>query len=332
MTDQALSDLKVVEWGSFISAPFCTKLMADMGAEVIKVEPPATGDEARQHGPFPKDIPHKEKSGLFLYLNTNKYGVTLDPTKPAGKEVFLKLLKDADIFVQNYPYTVVKKAGLDYESLKKINPKLIMISLSPYGLTGPYKDWKAYDINICALGGITAASGYPEREPIVPPQCQAHFNAGTQASVVAMISVFNRDMTGEGIHIDLSEAQCWATFHVGQGAQAFLDENRVRTRSGFRVQHQAFTDSVYPCKDGYVCIDTPQNRQWKKFVELMGNPEWANDPMFKDRIKVVDEYPEKADAFLEPWLMSHAKEEIYKLCQDNGVPAAPVRTVENVAK
>ena len=182
MTDQALSDLKVVEWGTFISAPFCTKLMADMGAEVIKVEPPATGEEARQHGPFPKDIPHKEKSGLFLYLNTNKYGVTLDPTKPAGKEVFLKLLKDADIFVQNYPYTAVKKAGLDYESLKKINPKLIMISLSPYGLTGPYKDWKAYDINICALGGITAASGYPEREPIVPPQCQAHFNAGTQAA------------------------------------------------------------------------------------------------------------------------------------------------------
>ena len=126
-------------------------------------------------------------------------------------------------------------------------------------------------------------------------------------------------MTGEGIHIDLSEAQCWATFHVGQGAQAFLDENRIRTRSGFRVQHQAFTDSVYPCKDGYVCIDTPQNRQWKKFVEVMGNPEWANDPMFKDRIKIVDEYPEKADAFLEPWLMSHNKEEIYKLCQSNGI-------------
>ena len=163
MTDQALSDVKVVEWGTFISAPFCTKLMADMGAEVIKVEPPSTGDESRQHGPFPKDIPNNEKSGLFLYLNTNKYGVTLDPTKPAGKEVFLKLIKDADVFVQNYPWDVVKKAGLDYESLKKVNPGLVMISLSPYGLTGPYKDWKAYDINICALGGITAASSCRRR-------------------------------------------------------------------------------------------------------------------------------------------------------------------------
>ena len=172
--------------------------MADMGAEVIKIEPPATGDEARHHGPFPKDIPHIEKSGLFLYLNTNKYGVTLDPTKPAGKEVFLKLIKDADIFVQNQSYPALKKAGLDYDSLKKVNPGLIMISLSPYGLTGPYKDWKAYDINICALGGISAASGDPSREPIVPPQCQAHFNAGTQASVVAMISV-GSDRPGQQI-------------------------------------------------------------------------------------------------------------------------------------
>ena len=332
MTDQALSDLKVVEWGSFISAPFCTKLLADMGAEVIKVEPPLTGEEARWHGPFPKDIPDKEKSGLFLYLNTNKYGVTIDPTKPAGKELFLKLIKDADVFVQNYSYETVKKAGLDYESLKKINPQLIMIFLSPYGLTGPYKDWKAYDINICALGGISAASGYPEREPLVPPQCQAHFNAGTQAAVVTMISVFNRDMTGEGIHIDLSEAQCWATFHIGNRAQAFQHDKHVLVRSGFRVRDQPFTDAVYPCKHGFVCIDTPQNRQWKKFVELMGNPEWANDAMFQDRIKIVDEYPEKADALLEPWLMSRTKEEIYQLCQGNGVPAAPVRTIENVAK
>ena len=108
MTDQALSDVKVVEWGSFISAPFCAKLMADMGAEVIKVEPPGTGDEARRNGPFPKDIPDQEKSGLFLYLNTNKYGVTLDMTKPAGKEAFLKLIKDTDIYVQNHPYETVK--------------------------------------------------------------------------------------------------------------------------------------------------------------------------------------------------------------------------------
>jgi crotonobetainyl-CoA:carnitine CoA-transferase CaiB-like acyl-CoA transferase len=124
--------------------------------------------------------------------------------------------------------------------------------------------------------------------------------------------------------------QLW-TFHIGQGAQPFLDENRIRTRSGYRVQHQAFTDAVYPCKDGYVCIDTPQNRQWKKFVEVMGNPEWAKDPMFNERIKIVDENPEKAEAFLTPWLMSHGKEEIYHLCQDNGVPAAPVRNVQDAA-
>jgi len=147
-----------------------------------------------------------------------------------------------------------------------------------------------------------------------------------------MISLFNRDMTGEGIHIDLSEAQCWATFHIGHGAQAFLDENGIRTAAASESSTRLLLMLFIPAKDGYVCIDTPQNRQWKHFVEVMGNPAWADDPMFKDRIKVVDECPEKADALIQPWLNQHGKEEIYKLCQDNGVPAAPVRTVEDAAK
>ncbi|MFH1382227.1 MAG: CoA transferase [Chloroflexota bacterium] len=331
MAEQALADLKVVEWGSFISAPFCTKLLADLGAEVVKIEPPHTGEEARRHGPFPGDTPDIEKSGLFLYLNINKFGVTLAPQPPAGREIFLKLLEDADIFVHNYPYPLVKELKLDFESVKEINPKLIMLSLSPFGLTGPYKDWKAYDINTCALGGISAASGYPEREPLAPPMCQAHYQAGLQGALVTMISLFNRDRTGEGSHIDLAEAQCWATFHIGHGAQAFLDEEGIRTRTGFRVIHQGYTDAVYPCKDGYVCIDTPQNRQWQKFLGIMGNPAWADDPIFKDRIKTSDEYATQADAYLMPWLMQHTKEEIFQLCQSNGVPAAPIRTVEDVA-
>ena len=330
MGDHLLSGLKVVEWGSFISAPFCGKLMAELGAEVIKIEPPVAGDEARHYGPFPNDIPDSERSGLFLYLNTHKLGITLEPNTATGRDLFTKLIRDADIFVQNYPNRLVKELKLDFRSLKKINPKLIMTSISPYGQTGPYRHWKGYDINCGALGGISATIGYPEREPISCPLFQGDYQAGLCAAIATMIALFERERTNRGLHVDLSETECWATFHIGVGMQAFISEGRVRRRSGHRSLHRPFPDEVLPCKDGYVCIDTPQNRQWLRFLELMGNPEWAKDPIFKNRIKTTDEYGDQADAYLNEWLMKHTKEEIFKLCQDHKVPAAPIRTVDEV--
>jgi crotonobetainyl-CoA:carnitine CoA-transferase CaiB-like acyl-CoA transferase len=329
--EHLFSDLKVVEWGSFVSAAFCTKLMADFGAEVIKVEPPAVGDEARHYGPFPNDIPDGEKSGLFLYLNTNKYGVTLDPSKAAGKKLFQKLIGNADILVHNYPTLFTKRLKLDFNSLKEINPKLIMVSITPYGQTGPYKNWKGYDINCGALGGISTSIGYPDREPLTCPLFQGDYQAGLCGAIATMIALFERDGTDHGVHIDLSEAECWATFHIGVGMQAYISEGRVRRRSGHRSLHRPYPDEVLPCKDGYVCIDTPQNRQWLRFLELMGNPEWAKNSIFENRIKTTDEYGDQADTYLSEWLMKHDKQEIFKLCQDNKVPAAPIKTVDEVA-
>ena len=145
MADSALSGLRVVELGDFIAAPYCAKLMADMGAEVIKIEPPA-GDSARRYGPFPNDEPHSEKSLLFAYLNTSKKGVTIDVGKPLGKRVFLELLKDADFLVEANPPRAMEELGLDYESIKGVNPGLIVTSITPFGQTGPYRDYKATEL------------------------------------------------------------------------------------------------------------------------------------------------------------------------------------------
>ena len=205
-----------------------------------------------------------------------------------------------------------------------------MTSITPYGQTGPYSKWKGYDINCCALGGIAATLGYPDREPITCPLSQGDYQAGLCAAIATMIALFQRDRTNKGSHIDLSEAECWATFHIGVGIQAYLSEGRVRRRSGHRSLHRPYPDEVLPCKDGYVCIDTPQKRQWLRFLDLMGNPGWAKDSIFKDRIQTTDEYGDKADAYLTGWLMEHTKEEIFKLCQDNKVPAAPINTVAEV--
>jgi crotonobetainyl-CoA:carnitine CoA-transferase CaiB-like acyl-CoA transferase len=325
-----LEGLTVVEFGSFISAPYCTKLMADLGAEVIKVEIPLKGDESRQYGPFPNDIPNNEKSGLFLYLNSNKLSVTIDPTKESGRELLIKLIEKADIFVHNLPTGLIKKLKLHYTELKKKNPQIIMTSISPFGQTGPYKHWKGYSINCCALGGLSTSLGYPAREPLTAPLSQGAYQAGLCAAIAIMIAVFKRYKTNLGEHIDLSETECWATFHMGVGMQAYIEEGRIRVRSGHRSLHRPYPDEVLPCKDGYVCIDTPQKRQWARFLDIMGNPDWANDPIFEDRVKTTDEYGDRADAYLSKWLMNHGKEEIFKVCQDNKVPAAPIKTVADV--
>ena len=327
MTEQALSELRVIEWGSLISAPFCARLLAEAGAEVIKIELPGIGDESRRSGPFPRDISHPERSGLFLHLNVNKIGITLDPATETGREIFLRLLQTADICVENQPPGVAERLKLDFDSLKQVNQKLILTSITPYGKTGPYKDWKGYDMNCCALGGVTNTIGYPDREPLTPPLNQGDHQAGLMAAIATMIALLARDNTGKGTHVDISEAECWATFHIGIGIQSYIEEGRVRRRSGHMSAHRPYPDEVLPCKDGYVCIDTPQNRQWRRFLEVIGNPSWANDPIFEDRIKTADEYWEKADAYLNEWLSQHTKDEIFELCQRSRVPAAPIRTV-----
>lgn len=330
MSNQALSDLRVVEWGEGVCAPFCTKLMADLGAEVIKVESPVPGDELRSYGPFPNDIPDPESSGLFLYLNTNKLGITLDPLLPTGREILLKLLGQADLFVESQPPRLMEQAGLDFRALREVNPNLIVTSITPFGQTGPYRDWKGYDLTCAALGGISSAIGYPDREPLTPPLFQTGYQGGLQGAIASMIALFQRDLTGRGAHVDLSQVESWATFHVGVGAQTFLSDERVRKRSGHRALHRPFPDEVLPCKDGYVCVDAPQNRQWRRLLEVMGNPAWASDPIFHDRVETAERYGEKADGYLTEWLMQHTKEEVFRLCQESRVPAAPVRTVAEI--
>jgi len=149
----ALEGIHVVELGHGVSAPFCAKLLADYGAEVIKAELPGGGDVARSWGPFPGDEPHPEKSGLFFSSNTNKRSVTLDPGTEQGRELLLRLLERADVFVENNPPAQMREWGLEYASLQALYPKLLMISITPFGQTGPYADWKGCDLNAFHLSG-----------------------------------------------------------------------------------------------------------------------------------------------------------------------------------
>lgn len=328
--ERILSGLKVVEYGNFISAPHCTKLMADLGAEIIKVEDPTGGDESRYYGPFPGDVVHPEKSGLFLYLNTNKLGITLNVRTIKGQAILKELLQEADVFVENNPPQLMNELMLDYDRLKEINPRLIVTSITAFGQTGPYRDYKAYAINCCAIGGVSQLLGHHWREPLTAPVSQGHFQAALSGAGATMAALLARDVTGRGQHIDISEAEVWATFHVGFGVTKYTTGAGESLRKGYLGGGMTYpTARFIPCKDGYIAPVAPQLKQWLKFLELMGNPVWAENPRYRDRHAMQDEYPEEVDALLTPWFRERTRKDLFELFEENSLPFAPVYNMED---
>jgi len=332
MTKGALSDLKVIEWGEFISAPYCAKLLADLGAEVIKIEAPGVGDEARRFGPFPGDVPHPEKSGLFLYCNTNKLGITLDVRKATGKKILLTLIKEADIFIENHPPQEMEKLDLDFESLKKINPKLIMTSLTPFGQTGPHRNYKATDLVSFHMGGygyhITGAVDDPNSDPPLKPRGHhANFAAGITGAAATLSAVFARKKTDRGQHVDISEQEAQVPFVFGNVAN-YTYEGKGNNRSRSKNPPTGIV-AVLPAKDGAVSISPRENHLWARWVEVMGNPEWAKDERFKDRASRVKHWSDLQPLIAE-WTKEHPKDEIYRTAQAKRVPVFPVNTIEAV--
>ncbi len=330
MAEQALSGLKVVEYGGFISAPYCTKLMADLGAEVIKVEEPGGGDESRRYGPFPGDVPHPERSGLFLYLNGNKMGVTLNVKTATGRKILGDLLEEADVLVENNPPERMADMGLDYQSLREVNGRLIVASITSFGQTGPYRDYKGYPLNAAGLGGQTMRTGEAGREPLAPALWQSHYQGGSMAAAAAMGALFARMATGKGQHVDISEAEIWATIHHGHGVHLGVFEGRRSIRAGHRTI-SVYPWCILPCKDGYMCLIAIQGYQWKRFLEAMGKPEWMGDPRFENRIIMALEHADELDALVTAWLLDHTKDEIFQICREKGITFAPVRDVAEVA-
>jgi crotonobetainyl-CoA:carnitine CoA-transferase CaiB-like acyl-CoA transferase len=330
VTEQALSGLKVVEYGNFISAPYCTKLMADLGAEVIKVEEPGLGDESRRYGPFPGDIPHPERSGLFLYLNANKKGVTLNVKTPTGRDILKDLLKEADVFVENNPPRQMEDIGLDYATLREWNPRLVVTSITSFGQTGPYRDYKGYALNTAGIGGQTVRTGEPGREPLAPALSQSNYQSGAMGATATIGALFARMSTGLGQQVDISEAEVWATIHLGHGVHLGVFEGRKSIRAGHRTI-SVYPWAILPCKDGYMCLIAIQGYQWKRFLEAIGSPEWMTDTRFRDRITMSVMYADEADALVQVWLIDHTKDEIFELCRRDQITFAPVRDIDEVA-
>lgn len=309
--------------------------MSNLGAEVIKVEKPKIGDDARIYGPFPNDIPHLEKSGLFLCLNTNKLSVTLDIHTSAGYQIMLELLKNADVLVENNPPELMEQLRLDYKTFKEVNPQLIVTSITPFGQSGPYKNYKAEAINIAGTGGFSLTVGEAGRTPLTAPLSLGHYQAGAMASLATIMALIAREnKICQGQHIDVSELDTWASAVTGQLVSAYVFKGMKKTRSGYRTSGSVYPTEILPCKDGYVWLIAIQGFQWKRFLELIGNgkiPDWyANDTRFKDRREMAIKWADELDNHIVPWLKEHTQEEFFSLARENHLPFTPVRNVADV--
>ncbi|KKK99696.1 hypothetical protein LCGC14_2630140, partial [marine sediment metagenome] len=331
--NRTLGGIRIIELAQYISGPYCGMLLAGFGADVTKIEEPGTGDLSRRCGPFPEDIPHPDRSGLFHYLNRNKRGITLDIRRATGRKILLELLKDADVLVEDMRPKLAKELKLDFDHLKEVNPKLIVASITPFGQTGPYKDFKAYAINTSAIGGMSSIVGESQREPLTPPFALGHFQTGIIAANAVMFALMAKRKSEKGQHIDISEAESWAIFHTGNVVSAFIYSGRKRNRSGHRT-FAPYPYTLLPCKDGYISMIALRGSEWKRFLEIIGDgevPKWyASDDRFKDRLKAGIEYADVLDSLLSPWLMSHTRAEIFSRCREKHVPFTPVRNMDEV--
>ncbi len=306
MTAGLPGDLKVLELGELFSAAYCAKLLADLGADVIKVEPPG-GDEARRAGPFPGDIPHPERSGLFLYLNTNKMGLTLDVSTASGREAFLRLAGWADIVVENLGPKRMRALGLAFEQLAAVSPSLIVTSISPTGQTGPYRDYQASDLVSFHMGGYGYHLGGPVDDPnadapLKAAERQADYVAGVTAALATMAAALRRGQRGRPQHVDASAQEALVPFVFGQVAR-YAYEGKPQNRS--RADNPATgVVAVLPTRDGHVAISPREDHLWQRWLQVMDNPPWAGDPRFKDRASRVANW-----AALEPLLAEWTRPE-----------------------
>ena len=323
----ALQGIRVLDLSRYVAGAYCAKLLAAFGAEVIKVEPPGTGDPARAVGPFLDDRPDPETSALFLYLNTGKRGLTLNLKHPQGREILKALARDTDVLVENFAPRVMPSLGLDYATLRAVNPRLVMVSISNFGQSGPYRDYKANDMIAYALGGYMYLNGHPQRPPLSGGGHQPAYQGALHGYSGAMAALMAREQSGQGQHVDVSIQACMASIHQFT-INRYVYVGRIQKRLGNRYQ-RAHPITIYPCRDGLVSLAVSTQEQYERFLALTGLTALLEDARFATPF-ACSEHAASFDELLAPWLQARGKHDIVHRCQENRIPASFVNDVAEV--
>ncbi|MBI3743006.1 MAG: CoA transferase [Chloroflexi bacterium] len=330
MSDSLLFGVTVLDLTQGVSGPYAAKLMADYGAAVIKVERPGAGDVMRRAGPFPGDLPHLEKSGSFLYLNTNKRGLTLNLATVSGQRILRALAAKADILIESSHPGEMESWGLGYDALRSINPSLVMASVSNFGQTGPYRDYEMTEIIAYATGVSMHCTGVPDREPLKLGGSAALMQAGNLAAAVIIGAWFGVAATGEGEYIDYSlmESQAATVDRNGACLMAVSYSGEPTFRRVFSRRFNVLPFGAYPCADGYAHFTGAQAAWWPNFCDVVGLPEWKTDPRFIGPNFSNVENAEIVDEGFLPWILSKTKHEVMVECE--GFAGTPINTMEDI--
>ena len=326
----ALEGIHVLDLTHHVAGPFCTRYLAEFGADVVKVERPGPGDPARRSGPFHQDDPGLEKSAVFLYLNLNKRGVTLNLKSATGRRMLLRLAGWAHVLVESFRPGVMASLGLSYETLAQVNPRLVMVSISNFGQDGPYRDFHASEIVEFAMGGTMHGTGVQDREPVKYASTVALRQAGLAAAVATMMAVYAAEEQGRGSHVDMAimETQAGSQDRTVTRLLAYQHTGEVFLRETTGVM---IASGTWPCKDGYVNLRADGDR-FPLALQMIGRADLLEDPRFS----TIDQWarPDNANTFnhqyLLPWLLDHTKQEIWEAAQAVHVLSGPINTAEDV--
>lgn len=327
MSEGALSELTVLDLSQHVAGAYCGKLFAAFGAEVIKVESPSEGDVARKVGPFPNNEPNPEASALYLYLNTGKKGLTLEISSPEGAAVLKELVAGADVLIENFPPGTMESFGLDYAVLSAVNPRLVMASVSNFGQSGPYRDYRADTMVEMALSGQMYVNGHPDREPLTNAGYQPSYQAALYTYSGIMAALLARDRDGVGQHVDVSIHEAMTSEHQFT-LTGFTATGKIRMRAGNRYG-SVHPTTIIPCKDGLVSLGISDPTQYELFLQLLDMSELLDDPRFANPTLCANHH-EEFNEITRAWFMEHTAEEIVHALQDNRIPAAFVNEMNDV--
>jgi len=284
MHPKALEGIRILDLTRIYAGPYCSMLFADMGAEVIKIEPPE-GEIIRDNPPLVKQGeggPHdRSRSGYFLTLNRNKYGITLNLKHPKALKIFNDLLKISDIVLENYAPGVMKRLGIDYPALKEVNPRIILCSISGFGQSGPDSERMSFDIIAQAMSGMMSVTGHPDSPPTKVGTSLGDVGASLHAAFAVMTALWHREKTGEGQSIDVSMQECMVSILEG-GIPRWTVGKELLAPIGSMNPHEC-PMAAFRCKDGHIIIATVGDEHWERFCRAFNRPDWAADPAYRTK-------------------------------------------------
>jgi crotonobetainyl-CoA:carnitine CoA-transferase CaiB-like acyl-CoA transferase len=327
MRGGALAGIKVLELATMVAGPYCGKLLADLGADVVKLEPPE-GDPARTSGPFPESGPHPERSALFLYNNTSKRGITLDLDVAEAREPLERLIRWADLLIDGLPDRRLERLGLTPEAVSRLNPSLVYTSIGPYGRTGPRADAPGDELTLMHAGGLAnllpTRAPDADRAPVKMGGYAVGHHGGLTAALASLAALLGRRERGQGRAVDVSLQEAILAM-----VRPNVAGSRYHDTTWSRVPDRPPVMGRMRTRDGYVVIGTPEDHHFRAFRELMGNPEWIAGEEW-ETLAYRTHHLMEVSPKLDEWMQRQSKHDIHEQGAGRGIAVGPINSAPEV--